>query len=125
MQYPHQPGRGVPEFLGAALRYVVAPPDVPFGRLEQVPGPLPVQADGDRYLLQLVAADDSEAWGTPGDVPGVQLLLQELAHPAQVLVLFVPLHVPSPLSHRTASRRTPAWAPPALLRPPESLRRPR
>src|SRR3712207_9427877 len=39
MQYPHQPGRGVPEFLGAALRYVVAPPDVPFGRLEQVPGP--------------------------------------------------------------------------------------
>jgi hypothetical protein len=63
MQYPHQPGRGVPEFLGAALRYVVAPPDVPFGRLEQVPGPLPVQADGDRYLLQLVAADDG--WEPP------------------------------------------------------------
>src|SRR3712207_5348106 len=124
MQYPHQPGRGVPEFLGAALRNVVAPPDVPFGRLEQVPGPLPVQADGDRYLLQLVAAD--EGWETPGDVPGVQLHLQELAHPAQVLVLFVPLHVPpaSLVIPRTASRRTPAWAPPpAPLWPPESLRR--
>src|SRR5688500_4892801 len=114
MQYPHQPGRGVPEFLGAALRHVVAPPDVPFGRLEQVPGPLPVQADGDRYLLQLVAADDGR--GTPGQLRfrGVQLLLQELAHPAQVLVLFVPLQVPpaSLVIPRTASRRTPAWVPP-------------
>src|SRR3712207_9247461 len=78
MQYPHQPGRGVPALLGAALRQVVAPPDMPFGRLEQVPGPAPIQADGDRDLLQLVAADDSEAWGTPSDVRGLQLLLQEL-----------------------------------------------
>ena len=62
---------------------------MPFGRLEQVPGPLPVQADGDRYLLQLVAADDGVA-----RLFGLQLLLQELTHPVQVLRLFVLLRVP-------------------------------